>query len=723
MSTKRNPFNENVDRLMDKIFSGKGASRAPKKYQEEMQKPMNAGVLHDTHPEKKGGGTGKIKGRPARTKESASPFGMQEHAREEKRGNFLESSLKNISKTTEKIRETTQQLQQMTLKMWAETVQVKEREGKPYREECIPPRNYPGERGNFPEKPFQTEPPAQRQTTSPVSRQTVPSVPRQTTPPVSRHTAPSAPRGIESPVFGAVVPPAYRFPVPQYRMEEALDASVPERIRECKQLARGKNELFSKNELFFRQAKMMEDYEDDCLYPGEFTWYFPTYQAMNVAQLRGYFTWRTQVRQGNLTSAPLSFAFVYVYELLHQIGPETPEEGFSVLQSFWEKYREYDTQLDRYLPNWLSDYVVYYNLDRELLASSQDIAFDRALLGFLHPEGDDEEYFAAICALSSYNIGRSKFYKEYTDDVRKVACAVFRALTAYYEKHGKKTLVEKYFGVLATCSYQMFESAVFYDHKKYVEFEYEINPIHRYRCEKGSWTCQKYFGNRKKNKEMGSILRMVDLRMREEYGYKALTPEAMTKIVMNIIDKEIKRFLAEKEKEEKEKNLKPVIEIDVTKLSGIRRAAEITQNRLIVEEADEAGWGMFFGDLADGEKIGTVQGMAGKEKVETVQDMVGKEKAETVQDMAGSGLKQAGTVPEIDTVLNDTERTFLCRLLNGEPYQEFLRERHQMPSVVADRINEKLFDQFGDTVIVFDGDIPEVLEDYAPEVAAMLGCG
>lgn len=72
------------------------------------------------------------------------------------------------------------------------------------------------------------------------------------------------------------------------------------------------------------------------------------------------------------------------------------------------------------------------------------------------------------------------------------------------------------------------------------------------------------------------------------------------------------------------------------------------------------------------------------------------------------------------TLLNETEYTLLRFLLDGTPYQEFLRGRHQMLSVVADAINEKLFDRFGDTVIVFEGDTPMVLEDYVGEVEEIL---
>ena len=45
------------------------------------------------------------------------------------------------------------------------------------------------------------------------------------------------------------------------------------------------------------------------------------------------------------------------------------------------------------------------------------------------------------------------------------------------------------------------------------------------------------------------------------------------------------------------------------------------------------------------------------------------------------------------------------------------------PVIIAESINEKLFDDFGDTVIGFDGDVPFIIEDYADELRDMLGRG
>lgn len=634
MSAKRNPFNENVDRLMKKIFSGKNSPSSLQKSHlsgEYLQEENR--ILHDPSI----------------------------------------SSLKDIRRTTEKIRETTEQIKQMTLQMWGEAAQKKESAGKEriYQEEKLPPREDA-------EKMSRDKKTALHRAADGSTKTTAPYL---TADPLRKIT-------------------------PQYRVEEILDGTVPERIRECKALARSpQGYRMTKEELFFHQAQIMEDYVDDQMYQGEFTWYFPTYQAMNIAQLRGYFTWRAQVRQGNIMPAPLSFVFVYIYELLHQIGAKTPKEGFLLLKTFWEDYQKYDTLIDRYIKNWLCDYVVYYNLDRKLLSDLQDTAFDDAMLVFLHPEENGEEsYFAAICALSKYNMEGSKFYKEYSEDVRKVTCGVFRALTVYYEKHGKKTFSEKYFGKLTACAYQLFASAVFYDYKQYAEYEYVFSPLHRYQCLDGHWSCEKYFGNRTKNKELGQILKAIDARMRERYEYSALLkPENVTKLVINIIEKEITKVL-----EEKKKNIVPAIEIDVAKLSGIRRAAELTKARLIVEGSEEDAE-FEYQDVKNNE-INT-------EDVQ-MELFLSNQKEEQSEPIFASG-KDAEKDKE-NALFDRAECILLRGLLYGEPYRDFLCEHHLMLSVVVDAINEKLFDYFADTAIVFDGDAPQILVDYKEEVAAIL---
>ena len=42
-----------------------------------------------------------------------------------------------------------------------------------------------------------------------------------------------------------------------------------------------------------------------------------------------------------------------------------------------------------------------------------------------------------------------------------------------------------------------------------------------------------------------------------------------------------------------------------------------------------------------------------------------------------------------------------------------------MPSILADSVNEKMFDLFSDNIIDFSEDIPNIIEDYADDLKEM----
>ena len=62
-------------------------------------------------------------------------------------------------------------------------------------------------------------------------------------------------------------------------------------------------------------------------------------------------------------------------------------------------------------------------------------------------------------------------------------------------------------------------------------------------------------------------------------------------------------------------------------------------------------------------------------------------------------------------------------LLTDGPWKEFVRERHLLPSMLADSINEKLMDMIGDVVIEFDGEDPVLVEDYEEELEGLFSGG
>lgn len=68
--------------------------------------------------------------------------------------------------------------------------------------------------------------------------------------------------------------------------------------------------------------------------------------------------------------------------------------------------------------------------------------------------------------------------------------------------------------------------------------------------------------------------------------------------------------------------------------------------------------------------------------------------------------------------LTEPEKYLLTALVTHDSgWKAGLRKRHAMASLLADSINDKLFDQIGDSVIETDDDgNPQLVEDYIPDV-------
>jgi len=423
--------------------------------------------------------------------------------------------------------------------------------------------------------------------------------------------------------------------------------------------------------IFYKQGKFMEYFEDDYDFRDNFIQYFPTYRSMNDRQLRGYFSWRTRVRRGIIVKTPLSFVYMYIYELINQIGVRSPEEGYHALKNFWTAYKEIDPGINRYVKLWLKDYVVYNNLDKSLLEDLLDANFNNAVLTLLdYKSRSEDEVFSALNSVSRYKLEKSRFFKQYPDDVKSVICAVFSALSDHYEKNCKNTLCDRLFGKIYTYSYLMFSSAVFYDRIRRRDFVYVVNDLCKYTCKDGNWKCESFFPYGGRNRQIGTLLKTIDRIMRQKYDFKsALKNKEPAKKLLNIINKAIDDH---KERHRKAADLK--IEIDVSKLQNIREAALEMQSKLLVDVREEAD-------------------------------------APECLDRPAECLDKTAVTGN-NTGLNDIEYGFIRCLLYGRAYNSLVQSNGLPLSVLVDAVNEKLLDRFGDTVIVETGDLPELIPDY-----------
>lgn len=427
----------------------------------------------------------------------------------------------------------------------------------------------------------------------------------------------------------------------------------------------------SRESIFIKQGKLLAAYEDDYVYDRRVTHYFPTYQSLTNPELRGYFSWRTKLRRGNLQKTSLTYAFLYIYELLNQIGVADPMDGYRKLAEFRDAYGALDDGILPYLNLWLMDYVVYYNLDAGLLADTPQVRFNRgiAVLDSIQSRGD-EEVIRAVKQLSPKWLERSKFYREYREDCDTVIVRVLRRMSAHYNARCKKTMVEQYFGSFSQYRVILFDAAVFYERQVEGSRQYKVDENYIYRCRNGLWSVQKYNCLPHSNGKLGDVLKAIDDVMRECYGYgRPIQYKLDTKWILKIIREEAQRLLAEKKAAEEKK-----ITIDYSRLARIRDDAAVTRDRLMVEEEAE-------------------------------------EEAPPVQTPAPA------EEPE-DTPLTRDEYRLLQSLLYGRDYG-WVRSSGLMLSVLVDGINDKLYDTFSDSVLLGD-DPPELIEDYIADLKEMI---
>ena len=86
---------------------------------------------------------------------------------------------------------------------------------------------------------------------------------------------------------------------------------IPSLLRTARSLENSPNNAWqSRESIFLKQAKLLVNYEDDYAFEGSVVRYYPTYQALTDQELRGYFSWRTKLRKGDIRKTSLSFMMV-----------------------------------------------------------------------------------------------------------------------------------------------------------------------------------------------------------------------------------------------------------------------------------------------------------------------------------------------------------------------------------------------------------------------------
>ncbi len=514
------------------------------------------------------------------------------------------------------------------------------------------------------------------------------------------------------------LPGVGKFVLRSQKLEAPVRDPVRERFDRMRDIARKNQYLYYENSrfydqkirqensrIFYEQGRFMEEFEDHYEKEVPFSAYFPSYQAMGYDQLRTYFTWRTKVRQGEIEDTSISYIFLYLYELLNQIGVRDEEEGADKLLELWLVMRQRQGAIGKYVLRWLKDYHIYY----ELPWSFKEF-IDRNGLEAYYPElTDPEDNFELLCSISKYDVRKSVFYKEGQEKlIRDCFQFTLRRLKQVFEDKGIDLEAMIFQPAKNMPQWTPFKEALFCPVRRQRDRRVVLSEKEIYLCSGNNWTFSTRLTTESGKRLVGYIMKQMEsvLRKALHYKYKLSSgslsgPEEEVLRQAGIdLEAEVKAATLEFYRE----STKTVVSVDPDRLRQIRQEALQTQERLLVPEEEAAGG---FERQPELKKPGA-------ELPPEMQEKPGE--ASDVETERESGLEDPWT--ELKNALTEVERQALGILWRGgSDIRQFADSHGIMLEVLAEGINEKAMDHVGDGLL--DGELA-VYEDYAEQIEEIL---
>lgn len=523
--------------------------------------------------------------------------------------------------------------------------------------------------------------------------------------------------------------------------------------------------------IFYKQGMFMKDFEDTYVQQTPFSSYYPNYQMMGYEQLRTYFTWRTKVRGGDVTDTSVSYAFLYLYELLNNIGVNNPQDGLEKLMSFWNAFHVYDQAIDKYVIKWLKDYHIYYDLPwtfREFITANH---LEAHYPKVVNPDDNFELY----CSISKYDIRKSRFYNDDTAElIRDCFDFVIHRLREIFS--AKQIPLDDFLFQPAKnmTPWTPFQDALFYPGLRHPDKRVMLSDKEIYVRSQNKWTFHVSITTESGKKLAGYILKQMESVLRKAVNYKyrlSAGADILSPITAEMLSQagiHLERLVTEAAMEFYRETTRTVVKVNPETLARIRREALITQEKLIVPEqlpesaiTETADLSLTaptrsYADAADIQKDSTQASSAMKQPlpIMTAQDgqlVLNSEMLSTVPDSAPVNIAVTAAMSDItgisqpdsseapsdpweclENALTDVEQEALLLLwreqtgypiptdapiLQWNSIEQYARERDIMPEVLIDGINEKAMDHVGDNIL--DGEFA-FYEDYTEQMKGMM---
>lgn len=496
------------------------------------------------------------------------------------------------------------------------------------------------------------------------------------------------------------------------KWQEPLPAAL-QKLREYQWQARNK---YSPSELFVLQGKAAENYSDETVHTGPCLHYYPSYSALSDSELRGYFGWRTRVRRGQVEPSNLTFYILYANELINLIGVKSPEEGYERLLKLRDDYGPKEPTLIMRLNEWLFHFMVYYGVTPEklppvvqsLMALGKDLTYLETEDLVLH----HHETVEVLSRHSNYNLKKSLLYHKDPLHYERFIALIYQKIVAYFKDHRQMGFMDT---CLASETYRwldLFETAYFLpERRERKKLIYRFDQYAYVKTDGEIWTLWYRTADNKHRRRLGSYLRMAEVHYRKLMEEPPLQPlETPPKWLVKSVDAIVAHF-----QEEAARKARQEVSFDLSKLGLIRKDAAQTRDKLMTEEETREE---SLRELSKEERKEPALTRVAEKASEQGPQLAFLEKEKSTAQIPPPHRVPVAEKKALPYGLTEAEAAFLRALLTHASYKETLPPG-MMVSLMIDRVNEKLYDEFMDTVLADDGG-PMILADYVDDLKGVL---
>ena len=496
---------------------------------------------------------------------------------------------------------------------------------------------------------------------------------------------------------------------------------------------------------FLSAARAMEDYEDNCPFAGTVPLYQPAYRDLTPNELRGYFTWRAALRRGEVSAHCDAFVYLYLSELMLGVGAANAAEALDRMDVFASAYFSagYGSEaLQRNFKNWRFEYAVLNRVDAARVRAYENPAlrhWDEALTALREPEKQsDEVVFAALAEFGGKKLTEARSVKGLGDKAGFYYAAIWRSCAPL--------LFAACFGNMRMREWKPFSDA---PRLKAVceragqAFSFQLNELRSFAATGSGFTEYSYLRQQFDSKRFFAFLKEADtaLRVRFLRGKASNNMSAAQDIALQEAFAQAFSRCAAAEAAQK----LAAVPVRREKLADIRAAAAVTTAALLTEA--ETGAEREEQKQREAQKLPAEKdfGLAERTNIEDCKQTgvaernasgVGKQgvrgESRHIEEirLAAAGVDSAKLADRSETkqtdkaggtaLLDALERRCLAALLRGESVRTELRAAHLLPSLFAERVNEKLYEHFQDICLVSEGEALFLVPDYREEIETLL---